>query len=280
MKTLRSSRPSSAFTLIELLVVITIIAILAAILFPVLAQAKSQAKKASCVSKVKQIAMSSMMYAGDWDDCAVPFAYGGTGVDDPYVGFAFSIVYDGTNWNTDYQGGLLTPYMKSVPLLGCPSANEYRIADGYGNLVTYGYNDRFQNFTLIDPINFIFTWSTAPLSSVELPSETITFGDAGNFNPFSQVLTAGGSFSGNYDAHGRHAGRATVAWADGHVKVMRPVFPDRTLFFGLVEPEAWRLMNLGVISKYPIDYSTEPYSEDYPGPRALFYYTLQKPEGL
>ena len=39
-----------AFTLIELLVVIAIIAILAAILFPVFAQAKLQAKKASSIS--------------------------------------------------------------------------------------------------------------------------------------------------------------------------------------------------------------------------------------
>ena len=45
------------FTLIELLVVIAIIAILAAILFPVFAQAKEAAKKTSCLSNTKQIAL-------------------------------------------------------------------------------------------------------------------------------------------------------------------------------------------------------------------------------
>ena len=51
-----------AFTLIELLVVIAIIAILAAILFPVFAQAKMQAKKASVISDHKQISLAMLMY--------------------------------------------------------------------------------------------------------------------------------------------------------------------------------------------------------------------------
>lgn len=57
-----------AFTLIELLVVIAIIAILAAILFPVFAQAKVAAKKTQALSSVKQLGLSSIMYAGDYDD--------------------------------------------------------------------------------------------------------------------------------------------------------------------------------------------------------------------
>jgi prepilin-type N-terminal cleavage/methylation domain-containing protein len=57
-----------AFTLIELLVVIAIIAILAAILFPVFAQAKMQAKKASVISDHKQISLAMLMYTNDADD--------------------------------------------------------------------------------------------------------------------------------------------------------------------------------------------------------------------
>jgi prepilin-type N-terminal cleavage/methylation domain-containing protein/prepilin-type processing-associated H-X9-DG protein len=51
------------FTLIELLVVIAIIAILAAILFPVFAQAREKAKQASCLSNVKQIYQSLLMFS-------------------------------------------------------------------------------------------------------------------------------------------------------------------------------------------------------------------------
>ena len=59
---------SEAFTLIELLVVIAIIAILAAILFPVFAQAKLAAKKASDLSNMKQIGTGTAIYLGDNDD--------------------------------------------------------------------------------------------------------------------------------------------------------------------------------------------------------------------
>jgi len=61
-------RNRTAFTLIELLVVIAIIAILAAILFPVFAQAKEAAKKATCVSSLKQWGLAFNMYATDYDD--------------------------------------------------------------------------------------------------------------------------------------------------------------------------------------------------------------------
>lgn len=57
-----------AFTLIELLVVIAIIAILAAILFPVFAQARNQARQASCISNLKQLATGQLMYLQDYDE--------------------------------------------------------------------------------------------------------------------------------------------------------------------------------------------------------------------
>src|SRR4028119_1194142 len=67
-KPLIAVRNSQGFTLIELLVVIAIIAILAAILFPVFARARESARKASCLSNLKQIGLGIMQYQQDYDE--------------------------------------------------------------------------------------------------------------------------------------------------------------------------------------------------------------------
>lgn len=68
------NRITKGFTLIEHMVVIAIIAIVAAILFPVFAQAKGAAKKASAMSNLDQIGKAEHMYFGDNDD-TLPFRY-------------------------------------------------------------------------------------------------------------------------------------------------------------------------------------------------------------
>jgi len=89
------------FTLIELLVVIAIISILAAILFPVFARAREQARKASCMSNLKQIGLAVMMYAEDYDE-TYPMAY---------MGYTGGYFYD-----------VLDPYIKNDQVWICPTA--------------------------------------------------------------------------------------------------------------------------------------------------------------
>ena len=124
---MRAARPS-AFTLIELLVVIAIIAILAAILFPVFARAKESAKRAACLSNMRQLGTSVIMYEGDYDDRMPDRRDLKTSLPGGYRPW--------TSWPpSDPRAGwatvILRPYTKNDELWSCDSVK----GSGMGNAV-------------------------------------------------------------------------------------------------------------------------------------------------
>jgi prepilin-type N-terminal cleavage/methylation domain-containing protein/prepilin-type processing-associated H-X9-DG protein len=118
----------SGFTLIELLVVIAIIALLAAILFPVFARARENARRASCQSNLKQMALGVKQYIQDYDE-----RY-------PQVDFTGAASPDGSRgWTVALQ-----PYLKSTQILQCPSDAQKAVSTA----TTLGYSDYWYNANL------------------------------------------------------------------------------------------------------------------------------------
>jgi prepilin-type N-terminal cleavage/methylation domain-containing protein/prepilin-type processing-associated H-X9-DG protein len=110
------------FTLIELLVVIAIIAILAAILFPVFSRAREQARKAACISNMKQVGMALMMYVQDWDECYPPLHVSVGGICKPNSA-------PQATWRS-----LIYPYTKNWKVLYCPSQPMPPVGTSYSSV--------------------------------------------------------------------------------------------------------------------------------------------------
>jgi len=66
---MRSGRGSRGFTLIELLVMITAVIVVAALLLPALARSREGARRAQCMSNLKQFGLALNMYAQDFGEC-------------------------------------------------------------------------------------------------------------------------------------------------------------------------------------------------------------------
>ena len=145
------------FTLIELLVVIAIIGILAAMVFPVFARARESARKAVCLSNVKNIALAIQMYLADNNDTLPPaehrqeiidyfnLAPGGWGEPGDCPGRHRSERWVPTRANPYLNWPvILDPYVNNRDVWTCPSAKLESSAgfingypDWFGHLVAH-----------------------------------------------------------------------------------------------------------------------------------------------
>jgi len=175
------------FTLIELLVVIAIIAILAAILFPVFARARSKARQTACLSNMKELALSVLMYTSDHDG-VLPMA---------------------NYWSDPWTGWIevTEPYVKNQEIYKCPAVPQQYPGIGYN--VHLGSDSQWLH---ISPVS---------VEQVDFPAELIMVGDSPNGSKWAFFAPSHWPTAGQrnlYCIQARHNGGPNAAFLDGHAK--------------------------------------------------------------
>ncbi|MEN6643889.1 MAG: prepilin-type N-terminal cleavage/methylation domain-containing protein [Armatimonadia bacterium] len=196
----------SGFTLIELLVVIAIIAILAAILFPVFAKAREKARQSSCLSNVKQINLSLLSYAQDYDEKLTSTWYGPV---TPSPG--------------SYQWPqACAPYIKNWQIFLCPSDSGRTIVANNGapgSSVSYGYSAAYYGGSGVAGVTITSPYAKS-LGTITAPAETIMIADYTGHEISWQYLANQPNLSTFLP--NRHNDGVNVGFVDGHAKWYKP----------------------------------------------------------
>jgi prepilin-type N-terminal cleavage/methylation domain-containing protein/prepilin-type processing-associated H-X9-DG protein len=247
----RAAHRAQAFTLIELLVVIAIIAVLAALLLPALVKSQLSAQRAACESNLRQLGVATEIYLGDFGGYFFNCDQAPTSTGQQWwFGWLASGVEGQRAFNL--SSGMLYPYLHGSNVRLCPSpvwsTPQFKLK-GTNVIFSYGCNA----FLFAGPGN-----NPVNANTIRRPAGTALYADAAQVNNFQapaskinpmfeewyylDLETNYANPNNEPNGHFRHAQRADVAFADGHLDMQKAVAGsyDKRLpnqFIGQLPPE-------------------------------------------
>lgn len=220
---------------------VAIVSILISILLPALGKARQAARATRCAANIRQLQAALDLYANDQDDRFIP---GAAGIQTSNLR-RWHGVRDRTSDPFKPDRGPITPYLDdarahadgkvSAPVRTCSefaSTLDGLEARGRGferGCGGYGYNRAYlgvERQPISSTISVITSDETgARRSAIQAPASTIAFADAALAEdelieyPFTEppFWPDFPDYRPDPSIHFRHAGRASVAWLDGHV---------------------------------------------------------------
>ena len=186
--------------MIELLIVIAIIAILSAMLLPALGKAREMARGISCINKIKQINIYSILYSNDYNDMILPCAADRIGATDAWY-FKIHDLYMPKN--------VVENYLQVNKFFQCPS-DENSVTHSWAPVVTssYGYSwilgDVLQAFTHSGTTR----WKAKKLSFFRTPSAVGRLVELWDMPP-------------NYQVNFVHNKKTSAGYLDGSCRSVR-----------------------------------------------------------
>lgn len=250
------------FTITELLVVIAVIAVLIGILLPALGRARAAGRQVTCMNNCRNIGLANLLYANDYDDRLCPHsrwnrsiiaASGQRGVNQEWS-FSDPVRADPTEAHR--FGGLGGYLGEGYEVMTCPDYltpsdvvdRARRIHRAYPQLVHYGYNGLLLGVKHVD-FNALSqdaagyrTWVGYQRSVIPRPERKVMFADSAQrlagrvlpqkdlYPPVDEWFDDGTARAlSSPSVHGRHHGRASVSWVDGHVSLFSvTVYPEQS----------------------------------------------------
>lgn len=246
--------PNIGFTLVELLVVIAIIALLMGILLPTLGRARKLGYRIVCMSNVRRLGVSMMLYLGENNDNFPPDRIRDNSQSvsvGPYIrkkprwiwylneGMGYVI----NPYKYDSQEAFSAALEMDNDYFLCPSLKNYEYVRNIRN-GAYGYNYQYLSSTRIGPSGSYANYPNKSLR-IKSPVSTVVFCDSRGagiphgehaylvdppkmavskgakcFSPKSPGITPIGGANRYSPVDARHLGKANTVFLDGHSEAL------------------------------------------------------------